>query len=108
MLTVLTVCLLVGCATTFKPWSLSEVQEGMERSEVIRLLGEPDYVVNKNGSEYLYYSYQEEMSTVADVTLESPEGLERRIDEFNRKIREYKYEVVLVDGKLINYKELQN
>ena len=78
----------------------------MERTQVVGVLGEPDYTVNKDGAEYLYYSYQEEMSPIADVTLESPEGLERRVAEFERKIREYKYEVVLVDGRVINYKEL--
>ena len=48
---------IAGCATPFKPWQLSDVQEGMNREQIVGTLGVPDYSVHKDGSEYLYYSY---------------------------------------------------
>lgn len=98
--------LLFGCATTFKPWKLSEVKEGMDRAEVIAVLGEPDSAETRDGGEYLYYSFQEELAPAPEVSLETPEGIDRRVEEFNRVLEETRYEVVLVDGKLINYKQL--
>jgi outer membrane protein assembly factor BamE (lipoprotein component of BamABCDE complex) len=100
--------LLAGCATTFKPWQLSEVQEGMDRDQVVKILGEPDYTVNKDGSEYLYYSYEEEPPVNAAPSIEGQDNIERRAEELSRVFNEIKYEIVMVDGKLINYKELQN
>lgn len=100
------VLVFAGCATTFKPWNLSNVQEGMDKAQVTQILGEPDYTVNKDGAEFLYYTYREEMAPVSDASLESTEGMERRFEQFNRTLKDYKYEVVLVDGKLVNYKEL--
>lgn len=100
------VLLVAGCATTFKPWQLSEIQEGMAQDQVVKILGMPDSSTTKNGAEYYYYSYKEEMTPVSDVTLETTEGIDRRVEEFNRTLKESKYEVILVDGKLLNYKEL--
>lgn len=104
---VLALLILAGCATTFKPWSLSKVQEGMEREQVTRILGEPDYTVNKDGAEYLYYTYREDLPPVSDVSLETNEGIERRAKAFDRTLKDYKYEVMMVDGKMVNYKELE-
>ncbi len=102
------VFLIAGCATTFKPWKLSEVQEGMEKEQVVKILGNPDFALDRDGAEYFYYTYQEEMSPVSDVSLNTDEGIERRVEEFNRTLKEYKYEVMLVDGKVVNYKEIQD
>ncbi len=102
------ILLIAGCATTFKPWKLSDVQEGMERELVVKVLGNPDFTVDKDGAEYLYYTYQEEMTPVSDVTLDTQEGIERRVEEFDRTLKDYKYEVMIVDGKVVNYKEIQD
>ena len=100
------VLLIAGCATTFKPWQLSEIQEGMETDQVEKILGAPDFTISKDGAEYLYYTYSEELSPISSVSLESNEGLERRVKEFDRTLKEYKYEVMMVDDKVVNYKEL--
>ncbi|MEA2068234.1 MAG: outer membrane protein assembly factor BamE [Verrucomicrobiota bacterium] len=102
------VFLIAGCATTFKPWKLSEVNEGMERDQVVKILGAPDYAVNKDGAEYIYYTYREELAPMSDVSLETEAGLERRVEEFNRTLKEGKYEVKLVEGKVVTHKELEN
>lgn len=106
--TAVVVSLLMGCATTFKPWKLSDVQEGMDRDQVVKILGAPDHSVEKDGAEYLYYSYREELAPAPDVSLETAEGIDRRVEEFNRTLEDVKYEVVIVEGKLVNYKELRD
>ena len=100
--------LIAGCATTFKPWKLSDIQEGMNKDQVVKALGNPDFVVTKDGEECLYYTYREELAPVSDVSLETDEGIERRVEGFNRTLNEYKYEVKLVDGKVLSYKELKD
>ena len=100
--------LVAGCATSFKPWMLSDVKEGMNKEQVVSILGKPDYTVNKDGSEYLYYTYSEDFSPAPVMSTDTQEGLDRRADELSRSLNTFKYEVVLVDGKLINYKELQD
>jgi outer membrane protein assembly factor BamE (lipoprotein component of BamABCDE complex) len=102
------ILLAAGCATTFKPWNLSNVQEGMPREQVIATLGDPDYTVNKDGAEYLYYTYQEELAPISDDSLKTKEALELRVGELNRTLKDYKYEVMLVEGKVLNYKELKD
>jgi outer membrane protein assembly factor BamE (lipoprotein component of BamABCDE complex) len=103
----LALLILAGCATTFKPWNLSNVREGMEREQVTQLLGEPDYTIDKDGAEYLYYSFREEMAPAGEAALDTSEQIERRADALDRTLKEHKYEVMLVDGKLVNYKELE-
>ena len=99
--------LIAGCATSFKPWQLSDVKEGMDKEQVVKILGEPDYTVNTNNAEYLYYSYREE-ATPASAPLNSQDAIDRRAEELSRTLTDSRFEVVLVDGKMINYKELQN
>jgi len=98
--------LLAGCATTFKPWKLSEIQEGMSRDQVVQILGNPDYTVNKNGAEYLYYSYQEELTPINEGSLNNDAAIERRVEQITNTFKDYKYEVMVVEGKVVNYKEL--
>ena len=102
--------LLAGCATPFRPWKLSEVQEGMNRAQVVELLGEPDSVEMKDGAEYFYYSYRENNNL-------APANSDVRADDADRALRElqiqssfneYKYTVKMVDGKMQSYKELQD
>ncbi len=78
----------------------------MARDQIVDILGEPDYTVDKDGAEYLYFTYQESLAPMADVSLETQEGVDRRVEEFTRTLKDVKYEVVMVDGKMINYKEL--
>lgn len=108
---VVALSLLVGCATTFRPWKLSEIEEGMEKAHVVKVLGEPDSVEAKDdGEELLYYSYHENYNPApADADLRAADA-NRAFQEqqLERSLREYKYVVTLVDGKVQAYKEIQN
>ena len=102
--------LLAGCATTFRPWKLSEIEEGMEKSQVVKVLGKPDSSEAKDGEEYLYYSYSESYNPApADAGLRASDA-NRAFQEkqLERSLREYRYVVTLVDGKVQAYKEIQN
>jgi hypothetical protein len=104
-----TVLVLVGCATTFRPWNLSEVTEGMDRNEVIQLLGEPDYVFVKDGAEHLRYTYQEDFSPSSmsqDMAYQRDIDRKRQSMQLERSMQVLEYDVILVDGKVLNYKEV--
>ena len=101
--------ILSGCATTFRPWSLSEVTEGMDRDQVIQLLGEPDYVFAKDGAEHMRYSYQEDFTPVSmPVDMANDRAIEqqRQAMRIERSLNTVEYDVILVDDKVINYKEV--
>ena len=100
--------LLVGCATTFRPWKLSEIQEGMEKAQVVGILGEPDSVETKEGEELLYYAYSEGYNPApADADIRAYDAnREFREQQLQRSLKEYKYIVTLVDGKVQTYKEI--
>ncbi len=100
--------LLVGCATTFRPWKLSEVEEGMDRGKVVGILGEPDSVETKDGAEFLYYNYSENYNPPpASVDAQSYDANRKfREHQLQRSLKEYKYVVKLVGGKVLSYKEL--
>lgn len=103
------VLILTGCATTFRPWSLSEVTEGMDKGEVIQILGEPDDVFEKDGAEYLRYTYQEDFipySMPADIAHERPINDQMHTTQIERSMQVLVYDVILVDGKVLNYKEV--
>lgn len=102
--------LLVGCATTFRPWKLSEVQEGMDKSQVVKILGEPDSVEMKEGAEFLHYAYSEDYNPTpasADIQPSDAVALSLRDQEIKKSFKEYRYVVKLVDGKVQTYKEIQ-
>lgn len=103
------VLMLYGCATTFRPWNLSEVREGMERDQVVQLLGEPDYVFLKDGAEHLRYSYQEDFTPTSmpvDSAHDRAIEQQRQAMRIERSLNVIEYDVILVDGKVINYKEV--
>jgi hypothetical protein len=103
------VLIICGCATTFRPWNLSEVTEGMGRNEVEQLLGEPDYVFIKDGAEHLRYTYREDFSPSsmpADMNHDRPIDLQRQTMQIERSLNVLEYDVILVDGRVINYKEV--
>lgn len=107
---VVVLALLTGCSTTFRPWKLSEVQEGMDKDQVIQILGEPDSVDVKDGVEFLQYTYSEDYNpSSANSDIHSP-GSPNDIQEWEvkRSFKEYKYVVELVDGKVLTYKEVQD
>lgn len=107
---VATLVLLMGCATTFRPWNLSEISEGMDRAQVVQILGEPDSTEQKEGEELLYYSYREDRSpSFQNDTIQAYEA-NRDIEkqQIKKSLEEYKYVVTLVDGKVANYKEIQD
>jgi len=92
------IALLVGCATTFRPWEFSEVKEGMDRAQVVKIIGEPDRVESKAGSETLYYSYHEAYDPTSD------DGM--RDSQVKRSMKTRNYEVKIVDGKVQTAKEV--
>ena len=101
--------ILTGCATTFRPWNLSEVTEGMDRNGVEQLLGEPDYVFVKDGAEHMRYSYREDFSPSSmPVDTAHDRAIDRKSQsmQIERSLNVLEYDVILVDGKVINYKEV--
>lgn len=102
--------LLAGCATTFRPWKLSEVEEGMSRNQVVEILGAPDSVETNGTAEYLLYSYSEDYNPPASSGSAGTTMLDadREIKDMQIKqsLKEYKYSVKMVDGVVQNYKEL--
>jgi outer membrane protein assembly factor BamE (lipoprotein component of BamABCDE complex) len=106
---VVALILVAGCATTFRPWMLSEIEEGMTRGQVVKILGEPDRVEARDGSEFLYYSYSEDYSPPLseDSGQAYDANRELRKQQLKRNLREYKYSVKLVDGKVQTYTEIQ-
>lgn len=101
--------LLAGCATTFRPWNLSQVQEGMPRDEVVRILGDPDSTEMKDGAEHLFYTYREDYNPIPTSSGMYDQDIDRAFRDINREnaFKEYQYVVILVDGRVINYKQLQ-
>jgi hypothetical protein len=99
---------LAGCATTFRPWSLSEVATGMSRAQVIQILGEPDSAETDEEVEILHYTYMENYNPpLTDDSVHANTAGSRRWDrQMERAFREYRYAVKLVDGKVQNYKEV--
>ena len=99
--------LLAGCTTNFRPWNLSAVTEGMERDQVVQLLGPPDFVENKDGTEYLHYTYREDYNP-ASIYIPAGQDNDRAFRDLDseKPFQEYEYVVILTDGKVINYKEL--
>ena len=103
--------ILAGCATTFRPWNLSQVTEGMSRDQVIQLLGEPDYVFIQDGAEHLRYIYQEDYSPSSvsdDLAYESSIGHKMQTMQVERAMRVLTYDVILLEGRVLNYKEVTN
>ena len=101
--------LAAGCATTFRPWKLSDVQVGMEREQVIAILGEPDSVETKDGAEILHYAYRENYNPpLADDSVHAGNNLGLQEKQLRDSAREYHYVVRMVDGKVMDYKELND
>ncbi len=94
--------LLVGCATTFRPWEFSKVEEGMDRVQVEKILGDPSRVESKDGAELLYYSYNQ------DYDPSSASGTQGGIQatQAKRSMKTQNYVVKMVDGKVQSTKEL--
>ncbi len=105
---IIATALLAGCATTFRPWKLSEVQNGMSRSQVVQLLGEPDYVESNNGAVHLYYTYSDDyvQSPATSDPIEYDAIWKLRQAQMEQSVKETRYVVRLEYGKVVGYKEL--
>ena len=90
--------LLIGCATTFRPWEFSKITEGMDRVQVVKILGEPNRIESKDGAEFLYYSYHEDYDPVAG------EGFQEH--QAKRSMTTQNYVLKMVDGKVQSSEEL--
>ena len=101
---------LVGCTTPFRPWSLSELREGMDREQVVAILGEPDAVEQQADTLYLHYTYNENYSPSTAGVNTAFVDLDPTLQEFEaqQNLQVYHYTVKLVDGKMQAYKELQD
>lgn len=99
---------MAGCTTPFRPWNLSDVHEGMDRDQVVRLLGNPDSTEVEDGAENLHYIYREDYNPTMKVDPFSDTDPERAFRDLNsqRMFKKFEYVVILVDGKVSNYKEL--
>lgn len=96
-----------GCTTSFRPWKLSDVHEGMEKSEVLNILGDPDSTMTTNGVEYLNYSYHESYNPPVKMEDNTSDDITRNFKENQIKetFKEYNYSVKIVDGKVQDYSE---
>lgn len=108
-LPVVVLALLLGCATTFRPWKLSEIKEGMDKTQVVEVLGEPDSTETKDGVESLYYTYSENYNPplTTDSIHSRNAQRELRDRQIKQSLKKYNYVVKLVDGKVQTYKEIQ-
>ncbi|RLA58273.1 MAG: hypothetical protein DRQ89_15555 [Epsilonproteobacteria bacterium] len=96
---VVLLALLVGCATTFRPWEFTNVKEGMDRAQVVKIIGEPDRVESKDGAEFLYYSYHEAYDPTSENGLQA--------SQVKRSMKTRNYIVKMVDGKVQTAEEAQ-
>tara|TARA_A200000113_G_scaffold209171_2_gene208032 strand:- start:96 stop:440 length:345 start_codon:yes stop_codon:yes gene_type:complete len=105
--TTLSVLLFItGCSITFKPWVLSNLTSGMTVDQVERQLGQPDRISHKDDTVIYHYTYTEPIALQQENIIRQDDYtvLPRR-DEPRLEIKTYTYEVLFVDGKLMNYKE---
>ena len=90
--------LLVGCATTIRPFTFEQVAVGMDKDQVENLIGEPDRVESKDGAEFLYYSYYE------DYDPEDGRGI--KTQRATRSMKTRNYVIKLVGGKVETAEEV--
>lgn len=98
------ILLISGCATAFRPWQLHEMNENMTGAQVLQILGEPDSRITASGTNYLYYSYTENLSDAFDSRIDG--DFSRQADRFSSSFREYMYEVWLVNDRLAGYRRI--
>jgi hypothetical protein len=103
-----TLLLFTGCATTFRPWLLSEIQPGMSKDQVVAVLGEPDFIEQQEDMVLLHYTYSEDFNLRPANNPFAFEDINPtlRQDAFRRSMVVYEYVVRMVDGKVLDYKEL--
>jgi outer membrane protein assembly factor BamE (lipoprotein component of BamABCDE complex) len=110
LVSVLVFPLLFGCATSFRPWLLSEVTEGMGRDQVLATLGEPEHIEVVGHAEHLHYTYQEDYTPMLGAsdfgTMDMNSPFQQK--QVDRSLEVYHYVVILAEGKVINYKELSD
>lgn len=108
VLSAMVLVFLAGCTTTFRPWNLSEIEEGMSRAQVVDILGEPDYREMDNEAEVLHYIYMENYNPplTDDSTRDNAAGRGLWERQMEQGFKEYRYAVTLIDGKVQSYKEL--
>lgn len=106
---VLVLALLAGCSATFRPWRLSELESGMDRDQVIRLLGEPDFSEITERSEWLYYTYRSDYNPPPATDDMRASEVSRRLEfgqQASRGTETSRYVVRLEDGKMTEYREV--
>jgi len=97
---------LAGCSTTFKPWVLSKLSSGMTTDQVEQQLGQPDRISHKDDTVIYHYTYTEPIPLQQENIMRQDDyAALPRHNEPRLEIKTYTYEVLFVDGKLMNYKE---
>ncbi len=89
--------LLVGCATTIRPYTFEQVSEGMDQAQVENLIGKPDRVESKDGAEFLHYSYHEDYDPGSNSGIQTQQA--------KRSMKTRNYVIKMVDGKVETAKE---
>lgn len=88
--------LLIGCATPFRSGNASKIKEGMNKAQVVKIIGNPDGVEWKDGAEFLHYSHRE--NTQKKGWRKQPQHTQQTRN----------YVVMLVEGKVQSAKEVQS
>ncbi len=77
-------------------------------------MGEPDLVEAKNGEEHLHYSYRENYNfpmtedSFSEYTSARENNFGAHQKQMEERFKENQFVVILIDGKVMNYKEVQN
>lgn len=80
------------------------MQENLTGAQVIQTLGEPQSRISVSGTNYLYYSYTENLSDGFESRVDG--DFSRQADLFSRSFKESTYEVWLVNDRLAGYRRI--
>jgi outer membrane protein assembly factor BamE (lipoprotein component of BamABCDE complex) len=105
---IVTLMIMAGCATTFKPVSLQEVTPGMTQEQVVALLGDPNTTSREGESVTLHYDYIEGIDqNTFDSTIEGDHASSKRMERnLERQTRVQRFEVHLLDGKVVSHHQV--
>lgn len=104
------VILVAGCATSFHPRNLGDVEQGMSREQVLEILGKPESVERDGTTHYLHYSYSEGHMTVpsdGSTQVFNDPVMNNDNQQLERRLRMRKYVVILEDGKMASFNEVR-
>ena len=82
----------------------------MDRAQVVGILGEPDFTEKKDGAEILHYLYREDYNPplTDNSAYERNHSRNLQQEQLLRSTKEYHYTVIMVDGRVLDYKDLKD